>query len=465
MTPYSISFQKVGSGSPFILVAGQHFRFDIAQFERFFQQPIPGRLVDLLRIASAIYFVDRLVRRRRRDQQRHWSRSLKVSVGVLEPDFWAGDIVRECLTDTIEFLSDDTWDLSFSHDDQRINKEVQRPLFPIPSDARVSLYSGGLDSAAGLANCIACAPSRHELPVTVWHQPIQRKIINKQFELLGSKGDVCITPLVVKAAMIWTPELKSNFRAESSQRGRAFLFAAAGGAASAMLGGSNVELFESGIGAINLPLMSGMVGSRTTRSTHPAFLRRMSQLLGLVLERPMQFDLPFFQQTKGQVVQPAKDAGLDGLAQLTVSCVHYPLRESRHKQCGVCPACIFRRQSLETAEITEPRGTYKHDLLDVMGVRRIPDRRLKYLKAFLDQVVQLDDIQADLPFPQRFRRHLVGTGVVVNGESMEPIGSLLSTYRDEWRKMITQAQERGIRWTKLVGCHTPSMEGASHAVV
>lgn len=462
MTPYSFSFQR--NGSPFALIAGQHFHFDIDQFERLFQQSIPARLIDLLRIASAVYFVDRLVRRRRRDQQRHWSRTLKVQIGVLEPDFWANDIVLESLTDTVQFLSDDTWDFSFFQDDQRTKKGVQRSLFSLPADPRVLLYSGGLDSAAGLANRIAIEPARPVLPVTIWHQPIQRKIIGKQFQLLRSKGQVQIIPLIIKLALIWRPEIKANFRAEQSQRGRAFLFAAAGAVSSAMLGGTNVELFESGIGAINLPLMSGMIGSRTTRSTHPAFLRRMSQLVGLILARPMKFDLPFFGQTKGEVVRKAKQIGLDELTRLTVSCVHYPLRESGHKQCGVCPACIFRRQSLEAAGITEATGTYKYDFLDVKSMSQVSERDLKYLKAFLYQVIQLGDIQAGAPLPQGVRRHLIGTGIVGNGESTELIARLLTTYRDEWQQVIAQAQDRGISWTRLVGRCTPSTEGVAHAV-
>ena len=465
MTPFTVSFQKMGIGEPFTLIAGQHFRFDIEEFERFFQAPIAARVVDLLRIASSIYVVDRLVRRRQKDQHKHWSRSLHATIGVIEPDLWSSDEVRETLTDTVEFLSDDTWDFKFVHDDKRVKKEVQRPLFPVPTDARVALYSGGLDSAAGLGNRIMQDPSRHVLPVTVWHQPIQRKIVATQFKLFQQHGDIRITPLLVKSAMKWSPEMKARFRDEPTQRSRAFLFLAAGAVAAAMVGGIAVELYESGVGAINLPLMSGMVGSRTTRSTHPAFLRRMSELIRLVVERPIAFELPFFHQTKGQVVRSAKDSGLHDLAESTVSCVHYPLRESGHKQCGFCPACIFRRQSLAIAGITEPKGTYKFDLFDdVHAANRIPKRHMKYLKTFLDQVVQLDEVKLNQPLPLKIRRHLFGTGVLTHGESTKPIERLLGEYRDEWKGIITQARDRKFSWTKLVGCPTPRMEGATHAL-
>ena len=463
MTPFSISFQKSESSNPFTLVAGRHFRFDIEEFERFYREPMHARAIDLLRIASSIYFVDRLVRRRK-DRQRRWSRSLRLNVGVLEPDFWASEVVLGLLKDTIEFLSDDTWEFRFFHDDRRPDRELQRTLFPVPADARVCLYSGGLDSAAGLGSRISEEPARHTLPITVWHQPIQRKIVSDQIELFRSKCKVQITPLIVKAAMIWTPELKLHFRAEPTQRARAFLFAATGAVAAAMIRSSNIEVFESGVGAINLPLMSGMVGSRTTRGAHPAFLRSMTQLASLVFGHRMKFHLPFFQHTKGMLVQNLKSLGLQELVQLTVSCVHYPLRETGHKQCGVCPACIFRRQSLEAAGVTELNDTYKYDLFEESDVLRLPERDFKYLKAFLGQVVHLNELKGNSRLPPRIHRHVFGTGVLVNGEATEPISRLLSRYRDEWHEILLRAQRRGLSWTKLVGCRNTRMEGETHAL-
>lgn len=465
MTPYSVSFERSIDRAPFVLTAGTHFRFDVDQFERFFQKPLPVRYLDLLRIAAAVYAVDRLVRRRQRDQRRFWSRTLKLKIGVIEPAFWSRADVRESLTDTLEFLSDDTWELSFTKDDQRVRREIQHSLFGVSGESLFCLYSGGLDSAAGLINRVANEPTRPVVPVTVWHQPIQRKLVGSQFQLLSQRYGVEISPLIVKSALIWTPELTVRFREERTQRSRSFLFTAAGAVATAMAGGMQTELYESGIGAINLPLMSGMVGSRTTRSAHPEFLRRMSGFVELVLERSMSFALPFGELTKGEVLARAKPAGLEEMVATTVSCVHYPLRESDAKQCGVCPACLFRRQSLTVAGLHERAGTYKYDLFEnVDAANHVPPKRLHYLKAFLDQVVQLEGIQENQPFPLRIRRHLIGTGVLANGDSVDSVGRLLRTYRDEWRETIAQAQGRGISWTKLMGRSTSLTEGATHAV-
>jgi 7-cyano-7-deazaguanine synthase in queuosine biosynthesis len=465
MTPYSFAFRRAGDSEATVLTAGEQFRFDINRYEQFFSEPLPPRLIDLLRVAAAIYVADRLVRRKQRDQRRFWSRSLVLKTGVLDPGFWNDGSVLDALTDAVQFLSDDTWEFSFEKDDRRPANEVQRVLFGIPSDARVCLYSGGLDSAAGLAVRIAAEPAKHVLPVTVWHQPIQRKLVQRQFDFLTSRYGVPVSPLIAKAALIWTPELK-RFREEGSQRCRAFLFTAAGAAAAAMAGGSQVEIYESGIGAVNLPLMAGMVGSRTTRSVHPEFLKRMSDLVSLVCDRSIKFDVPFVTRTKGQVARELSGHGLGGLARMTVSCVHYPLREQGHKQCGICPACIFRRQALSVAGTDEAEDTYKFDLFGSSeSANSVPAKHRKYLRAFLGQVVGLDEVRPDAPLPARFRRHLIGTGVLTLEQSAVPVARLLSAYRDEWRRFIEQAETRGISWTRLVASSTPALEGAARATV
>jgi hypothetical protein len=114
---------------------------------------------------------------------------------------------RGALTDVLEFLTDDSWELSFDQSVRPGPREIQRSLFSIPSDSRLCLYSGGLDSAAGLVNQIAADPTRHVVPVTVWHQPIQRQLVQRQYDLLRKSFGLQISPLISKAAMIWTDDL------------------------------------------------------------------------------------------------------------------------------------------------------------------------------------------------------------------------------------------------------------------
>ena len=95
------------------------------------------------------------------------------------------------------------------------------------------------------------------------------------------------------------------------------------------MGASKVEMYENGVGAANLPPMTGMlVGGRMSKSSHPAFLRAMTELVSRVAERPIAFELPFATRTKAEMVRTLREDGLTKLANATVSCIHFPLARS-----------------------------------------------------------------------------------------------------------------------------------------
>lgn len=459
MTPFAFTIRKDSSTEAQTFSAGEHFRFDVERIEDYFSGHLPSPLIDLLRIAVAVYVADRTIRRRQRDQERQWSRKITLTVGVLEPMFWETDEIRDSLVDCLEFLTDDSWDISFEQDDRRKRREIQRNLFPPRPDSRLCLYSAGLDSAAGLGTQLLRSPERPTIPVTVWHQGGQKYNVEKQIGLLRKHFNTELTPLIFKTHLLWGS--RQRWKEEPTQRSRAFLFMSAGAAAAYLSGGSEVEVYESGVGAINLPLLSGMTGSRTTRSTHPEFLRRISGLVSTVASREISFTLPFWEYTKGQMVRNLADAGLHRLAKSTVSCVSYPLRDKKSKQCGICPACIFRRQAILSAGIDEPARTYKYDIFS--GNEPPKEGRLAYLKAFLMQVAELEEVQSGRRLPERVLRHLMGTGILRNGESSAPFIRLLSEYRREWLEVTQQAEQRGYSWTKLLAASGNASEGASRA--
>jgi 7-cyano-7-deazaguanine synthase in queuosine biosynthesis len=462
---YRVSFGS-GDGEPQERVAGRDFRLDHRCLAEFFMAKPPPLLDDLLRIAASVYVVDRLAKRRLQEDGRSWPRRLRMSVEVLEPDFWSGSQIAPLLAECLEFVSGDCWEITFAKAPPA--PDAHEPAyFPftdpfVAHQPFVCLYSGGLDSAAGLVRRIQDCPGRPVIPVTVWHQPRQRMLVRRHFRLVKERCRACLAPVVVKAAMAWNSLLQDE---ERSQRCRPFLFMAVGGVVAAMQRASCVEVLESGVGAINLPLMAGMVGSKATRSCHPEFLRLASRLLTLAAGREIAYRLPFMDWTKGEMVRALAKAGLENLVRSTVSCVHFPLREGPHKQCGVCPACIFRRLAMMVGGIREPRGMYKFDLFGPSRlVNRIPEKRLVYLKAFLMQVVQLAALDSPGELPRRLRRHLFGSGVLAHGESPQAVVELLRRYRQEWLAVAAEGQEREWSWVKLLTPTTfANQKGLSHA--
>lgn len=192
----------------------------------------------------------------------------------------------------------------------------------------------------------------------------------------------------------------------------------------------------------------------------------MSHLASLVADGEVEFRLPFFDRTKGEVVRTMAEAGLEELARQTASCVHYPLRHSQQKQCGVCPACVFRRQAMTVAGITEPDDTYKYDFMGSSGgTARIPSKGLLYLKAFLMQVASLKDACAGKSLPRSVARHLVSTEVLADGCPREAVTALLARYRDEWMDIASDGYRKGLAWSRLLAAPRLQKQGVTHASV
>src|SRR6185369_8412179 len=87
-------------------------------------------------------------------QQYHWGRVIKLKVGLRVPAIWRGKEVSESLIQLLGFITGDRWQFEFveySGEPRSAEVNVQATLFPLTGLTRVALYSGGLDSFAGVA--------------------------------------------------------------------------------------------------------------------------------------------------------------------------------------------------------------------------------------------------------------------------------------------------------------------------
>jgi 7-cyano-7-deazaguanine synthase in queuosine biosynthesis len=404
-------------------------------------RPLPPRACDLLRIGSAVYAADRLARRENRGDFRG-SRAMRIQADVTDPDFWNDKRTIEPMRAALELLSADTWEFAFRYgapDPSYLGDKA-------PSGHRVCLYSGGLDSAAGLATRLRNS-GQPLITVTIWHQGGQKKQVLSQLTRIRRRYGIEVDPIIVRTALFRPPQLNEQ---ELSQRCRSFLFAALAGAVAMAKESSEIEVYENGVGAINLPLMHGMsTGARTTRSSHPAFLRQMSHLLTHLSGRPVEFTLPHRGLTKAELVKTLAMDGLDHVATSTVSCVHYPVR-GEAKQCGWCPACIGRRQALLVAGIAEAEGVYECDLFcPPRATDQIDSKKLRNLKATLLQVDRMAQLN-QRPLPDWFLRHSLGTRVEVNADSLEEWIGVLLRYRSEWLELSALGQSKGWKWANWI---------------
>jgi hypothetical protein len=450
---YRVTFRDGTSRrSNISMQSGRHFRLYPFGIRGDVSERLSGTMIDLLHLSMAVSVVDRFLRR---SHSSEGFRNPLLELEVLDPGFWNGNEIAKTLKTTLDFVSgDDDWQVRFVPDRSARHHHQRRLTFREPTT--VCLYSGGLDSAAGLAARLRDGHEQTFIPVIGRHQFLRGKLIKNQFEILKRHYQIDssrFVPLIV-AAFVRNRRIQNDFGVrprEITHRCRSFLYTALAGIVAAVEGDCRVEVYESGIGAVNLPLTSGMTGWRTSRSTHPHFLRLMEKLVSSVAQQPIKFELPFIDQTKASMVAVLAQDGLAELALTTISCILHPLRRGNSKQCGVCPACIFRRHALQVARISEPPQAYQHDLFgSVSGFNAIPKKQLRALQAFLWQVARLAELERRGPIPRFFRQHLLGTKIVREDTEMAPFVELFCHYRHEWLELAARGQSLGWIWTDLL---------------
>jgi hypothetical protein len=305
--------------------------------------------------------------------------------------------------DALSFLTDDNWSVSF----ELSTENGYQPVLPIPwfDPTRVALFSEGLDSAAGLADQALAGADRIML-VTVGHYPALRRRTERQIlDLRRQWPRASLYPASFLVSL--RGGIASHLRLqEKTQRSRAFLFCAAGIAAALACEVSAIDLYESGVGAINLPPMTGMLfGGLSSRGSHPTFLAKMSALGASLADRPIAFSLPYRHLTKGEVLRKLRDSGIAQWLQRSRSCVHTSLRTPHVTHCGVCPACIERRQAFAVAKIEEDTSPY---MLDVFRDSMRRDE-CDYLALLVEQSAAL--LEGDPKALRRLKAHMVTTEI------------------------------------------------------
>ena len=367
------------------------------------------RAVDLIYIVSGVYATDRIIKRTIRGQSELVPRDCDLAISVRDLDFWEQPCITRRIEDLIYFLTGEIWTLRFEaapvvDGENRHQHPLRFPALYQPE--RVALYSGGLDSAAGLANQITAGIDRYVL-VTIGHQSWIRRRTRQQLSVLQeSLGARPLMHSVVLTNLRGHRRIKLSEQ-ERSQRARSLLFASYALAVANAFGLERIDVFENGIGSINFPLMTGaLFGGLTTRGSHPTFLRHMSELGSAVLERPVKFALPFAAMSKAQMLKSLCELGLEPFAQSSCSCIHTSLRRTGKSHCGVCPGCIERRQAFVSANVADDKDSYS---IDVLGELEASEPHANYLRLYVDEALAW--LKGDVRQQRRLTTHLRLTGI------------------------------------------------------
>lgn len=286
------------------------------------------RAWDFLSIALSVLAADVAGHRGRSPDG--WTREFSLEVSVGEPTFWNAQ--HELLEAALAFLTTDRWQFTFLEG----GFQPATPKNPAqPTEDSVALLSGGLDSLVGTIDL--AADGRRPYAVS----QVVKGDAAKQDEFARRIGGGLSHLSLNHNVDIPDPE------APPSQRGRSIVFLAYGVIVATSLRqyqeGAPTELFisENCFISANPPLTSARVGSLSTRTTHPVFLKHIQQLLRNA-ELRVELRNPYQAKTKGEMLLECDDqALLRELASTTTSCGRFGHFGYRH--CGRCVPCQIRR--------------------------------------------------------------------------------------------------------------------------
>ncbi|MXY00683.1 MAG: hypothetical protein F4Y67_07670 [Chloroflexi bacterium] len=335
-----------------------------------FGEPLSSNASDLLEVVLAIYAADR-------DSLRDFSgertghRRFNLRIGLKSPRLWQSSTVQDALLQLVNWVSGDDWAFEFVDIASQKKASLEPCLFNLPLERplSVSLFSGGLDSLAGLADQMQRDEAGGRVLVSIHTNnrlaAQQRLQVKRLRQSLDAKS-------LGSGSKIWHASIRAGKRKhegqreEKSQRLRALLFLAVGAIAAVMAKTGELWVYENGVGALNLPLDATQLGVDNYRGVHPRSLMLFERLTDCVFPSGIRAINPFLFKTKAEMCEALPSSGFADVVKDTVSCDSFPLRISGvAPQCGYCTSCVLRRQSLSASGLggLDDPSSYRYDVL------------------------------------------------------------------------------------------------------
>jgi 7-cyano-7-deazaguanine synthase in queuosine biosynthesis len=302
------------------------------------------RAWDFLSLALSVTAAD--LAGRRNMSPDGWTREFELDISVVDPGFWSTQ--RDLIQSMLGFLTTDRWQINFKGGGVSPASGGEAVY---PEEDCVVLLSGGLDSLIGSID-LAVNGSR---PFAV-SQVVTGDAENQRAFARAIGGGLRHLQLNHNVRV---PDSESP----PSQRARSMIFIAYGVLAATTLAryraGREVMLYmcENGFISVNPPLTGARIGSLSTRTTHPAFLRQMQRLMDAAGLR-VRIVNPYQLKTKGEMLRGCRDkALLRAHASGTTSCGRF--KQFGFTHCGRCVPCLVRRAAFRASRTTD-KTKYKY---------------------------------------------------------------------------------------------------------
>ena len=422
-------------------------KFSTESLESYFFAKWKEEAYDALLLAAAVEFADKSRRRSSID----WRRSIELRVPVHDVERWQQAAVSEALRDALEYLTGDSWEITFYGRKRRASKPRQSPL-ELPADVEAVLpFSNGLDSrvVGGLMERI------------LGSRLVRVRLASGLQDSEGLQGRRLVFTNI--------PYRVTGHSAESSARSRGFKFAVISGIAAYLAGANKILVPESGQGALGPSLVPVGQIYEDYRS-HPTFTRRMERLFRALFGKEIAFSFPQLWHTKGETLSLFIEECGDHLWTATRSCWQQSRQVGvggRRRQCGICAACMLRRMSVHAVGGTEPEDQYVWERLDVPALEdgvapgfsrtRITTKMREYAIAGALHLDHLAGLRRQLlsTTPLDVYSHQLGQTLGLDRSSVRAkLDRLLEQHAKEWAAFVSSLGSKSFVRTWAVEVHS-----------
>jgi len=221
------------------------------------------KIWDFNTIALSVAAADNSISRRRSPDG--WTRQIDLTIHLCDPSVW--NQVKFKLEKTLRFLTGDFWNLTFLSDGVCPPSATTPPNYDIDC---ICMLSGGVDSLAGAIDLVTDGKKPAFISQTVRGDAETQRFYAEKIRSTSPHFQ-------------WNHNIRPKGETEGSTRGRSiifFAFAALASSAIPTTEDSNTDVFvpENGFISLNIPLNSGRIGSFSTKTTHPVYLKEIQEI-------------------------------------------------------------------------------------------------------------------------------------------------------------------------------------------
>ncbi len=337
---------------------------ELPHFKEALSVHIPDRIKDLLEIAGYVYAADRMIKRGNNDDLEYhsWARNLHFVFKVRDLKFWKQSSTARLLSEALLYVSGDN-SITFTfvgggQDVGQLNAFDVEGINPnIKRKSTVALFSGGLDSLAGVldilettTNDVILVSHRANPGTTKTQKGIHKRLMEDYPNRIKYYPFHCTV---------------KNRALEETQRTRIFLYTSVAFSLASIFKEDEIVVFENGITSINFAKRADLINARASRTTHPKTLHHLKVFYSHIAEKRINIRHPFLFNTKTDIFYLIHNFKRHDYINSTVTCTRTFQKfnnNSNATHCGGCSQCIDRRFAAFASDLEKYDAVYDFEI-------------------------------------------------------------------------------------------------------